>query len=249
MQIVGPANAPAVLFLPGIGSAAESWSEIALLLPEFRCLLVDLPGHGDSRDIPWRSFEDAAHLVLETVGPDVHHIVGLSQGAYLASHVIALAPQQFDTALISGLQPRPIAGAWKYKILMDLMAPLMKIPALLRKNALAMGVPSETLDGYVEGARKTRLASFRRAFSDAMAYSIPKNFERVDARVLVAAGEKENSLILEGQAAFKEALPSSKAIRIAGLGHVWPLQNPALFALVLSAHISDLSFPDGVAAV
>ena len=243
---IGPAHAPALLFLPGLGSAADSWTDIASLLPEHRCLLVDLPGHGDSRDTPWRGFEDAAKKVLETVGTEVHQIVGLSQGAYLATHVLNLAPKQFETALISGLQAQPIPSAWKYRLMIAGLAPFMKLPAVLRKNAAAMGLSTDKQARFVEGARKTRIGSMRRAFSDATAYSIPRAVSEVTTRVLIAAGENEQCLILEGQFAFKEAFSSAKAVRIAGAGHIWPFLNEELFVQVLRAHLDDTNFPSGV---
>jgi 2-succinyl-6-hydroxy-2,4-cyclohexadiene-1-carboxylate synthase len=60
VEALGPAGAPALMFLHGFLGCGEDWRETASAFSDrYRCLLVDLPGHGQSIRLP-----DPAHYSL-----------------------------------------------------------------------------------------------------------------------------------------------------------------------------------------
>ena len=63
----GPANAPVLLFLHGLGDNARIWSQtIPALCTTFRCIAPDLPGHGQSNVHPFNyRMHDYATLLSE----------------------------------------------------------------------------------------------------------------------------------------------------------------------------------------
>lgn len=44
----GPSDAPVIVFLPGGGMSGWSWLPQVKRLPDYRCIVPDLPGHGQS---------------------------------------------------------------------------------------------------------------------------------------------------------------------------------------------------------
>ncbi|AWH96990.1 alpha/beta fold hydrolase [Dietzia psychralcaliphila] len=109
-QITG--SGPTVVLLHGVCHRAHAWDAVVPLLADrFRVVVVDLPGHGESADLP-----DAGDVLdymvgqlvdlLEAVVPDGEraHIVGNSLGGFLAlelgarglaASVTALSPAGF----------------------------------------------------------------------------------------------------------------------------------------------------------
>lgn len=151
---MGPAHAPAFAFLPGVAMSGDSFAAVAAHLPDTRSLLVDLPGHGSSRDVPWRSITDSAQAVLDNLPETVTAIAGVSLGAYVGLTMLALAPDRFRFALLSGLHPGDMPNPNLMRVLSYVMAPLVARPFLARRNAAAMGLPSRELDAYVAGPFK-----------------------------------------------------------------------------------------------
>jgi 2-succinyl-6-hydroxy-2,4-cyclohexadiene-1-carboxylate synthase len=75
-QVRGDQSNPAILFLHGFLGLGEDWSEIAQdLTQDHFCILPDLPGHGQSRELSDHQFPDfaatseaIANLPSENVG-------------------------------------------------------------------------------------------------------------------------------------------------------------------------------------
>jgi len=246
---LGPAHASAFAFLPGIAMTGDVFTPVAAHLPETQCLLVDLPGHGTSRDMPWRSIEQTARAVLDALPRTVTGIAAVSLGAYVGLTMLALAPNRFRHALLSGMHPRDMPNPRMMKALSWVMAPLITRPFLARRNAAAMGVSPDVIDTYVAGAAQTRPSAFARATCDVVAFELPAGLDCVSTRVLMAAGTNEHSVILDGQATICAALPNAQACRATGLGHGWPAQDTARFAALLRAHSDGGDWPDGIEPV
>lgn len=238
-------DGPCVFFLHGVGTTSVSWMPAIDLLPAFRCVLIDLPGHGKSRDIPWQTMGDTAHSVLEIVEREAKgqpaHLVGISLGAYIGLHLLSQAPHRFETAFLSGLHVSPMPNRNLMRIMSWAIAPLIGWSFLARRNAAQLGVPEDMLDGFVAEAAKTRPNAFRKASLEAIDFTPPADLGEVVSSTVIAAGEREHRLIRDDQARIASMLPHGQALTIDGLGHAWPVQNPALFAGVLNDHITDVS--------
>lgn len=86
-------SGPSVVLLHALGRSSEDWQDvIADLSSSFRCIAVDLPGHGQSSRAGRYSFELIARATLRLIdhlGVDSLAIVAHSMGATTA---LALAP-------------------------------------------------------------------------------------------------------------------------------------------------------------
>lgn len=98
------------VFLHGFMGAGRDWAAIAEALPEQRCLLVDLPGHGGSVGL-----EDAAYTivgaaqsvlsVLDTLAVDRCHLVGYSMGGRLALYLALKCPERWQSVVLESASP------------------------------------------------------------------------------------------------------------------------------------------------
>lgn len=73
----------ALVFLHGITCDKSHWAPVASLLePSFRCVRIDLPGHGESELPPADLFGqvDAVHSLIDRLGLDSPILVGHSAG-------------------------------------------------------------------------------------------------------------------------------------------------------------------------
>lgn len=241
----GSPNSPCLFFLHGVGTTSVSWMPAIDLLPAFRCVLIDLPGHGESCDIPWQTMSDTANSVLEIVEREARgqpaHLVGISLGAYIGLKLLSKAPRRFETAFLSGLHVSPMPNRSLIRVMSWAIAPLIGWSFLARRNGAQLGVPEDMLDSFASEAAKTRPSAFRRASLEAVDFAPPANLDEVATSTVIAAGEREHPLIRDDQNRIASMLPHGRTLMIEGLGHGWPVQNPALFARVLNDHISDAS--------
>ncbi len=98
------ADGPTVFLAHATGFHARCWDQVVARLPEFRCIAVDMRGHGlSSKPEPpylWRYFgEDVAALGQE-LGLRGALAVGHSKGGYAVTLAAALQPGLFSKLLL-----------------------------------------------------------------------------------------------------------------------------------------------------
>ena len=96
-DVVGPSDAPPIVFVHGALMGRSVWQpQIDALSDRFRCVSVDLPGHGTQRDTPFE-LDDAAEGVVRAIDQAAGGravLVGLSVGGYVAMTVASRNPEK-----------------------------------------------------------------------------------------------------------------------------------------------------------
>jgi 2-succinyl-6-hydroxy-2,4-cyclohexadiene-1-carboxylate synthase len=107
----GELSRPKVLFLHGFMGCGEDFaSVIDLLLPEFCCLTVDLPGHGQTQVLNSAGYSMAALApallnLLHQLNFGPCHLVGYSMGGRLALSLVSQFPAQFSSVFLLSASP------------------------------------------------------------------------------------------------------------------------------------------------
>jgi pimeloyl-ACP methyl ester carboxylesterase len=109
-SVTGPADAPPIVFVHGAMMGRSVWSpQIDRLADRYRCITIDLPGHGSRRGHRF-DLEGAAAGVAEAIdraagGRAV--LVGLSLGGYTAMTVAARYPEKIRGLAVAGSTREP----------------------------------------------------------------------------------------------------------------------------------------------
>lgn len=236
----GPQDAPVIAFLHAVGISSWMWRDVAGKLPNYRILLIDLPGHGQSRDVPWVSLRHSADQAAEAIkrqatGAEVH-LVALSLGSYVGVQLVLQHPHLCASALLSGIHPGGMPNPRMMKIISAIMAPLAPRPFMARRTARMMGAHAD-VDGFVAAAGQTRPAAFRRATNAVVDFDLPETPPQPETRLAFVAGSREHALIVEGLDVFTERFAGGVSATAPGLGHGWAGEDPSLFARFITAHI------------
>src|SRR5215212_2517991 len=98
-DLTGPEDAPVVAFSNSIGTTLEMWDQqVPALSDRYRCLRYDTRGHGRSlvvdRPVKIEDLADDLAGLLDALGIDKAHIVGLSLGGMTAQAFGARHPQR-----------------------------------------------------------------------------------------------------------------------------------------------------------
>lgn len=109
-DVVGPADAPTIVFVHGALMGRSVWRpQLDALADRYRCISVDLPGHGTQRD---RAFEldDAVAGVVRAIDEGAGGravLVGLSLGGYVAMAVAGRHPERVRSLVVAGATREP----------------------------------------------------------------------------------------------------------------------------------------------
>ncbi|HEX6566782.1 MAG TPA: alpha/beta hydrolase [Chthoniobacterales bacterium] len=104
-SLLGPEGAPAVVLGHALGSNRNIWGyQLPLLTTQFRVLIYDLPGHGESDPpVGQDSFDDLADdlaTLLDHTGISRATLVGLSIGGMIAQHFASLFPDRLQALVL-----------------------------------------------------------------------------------------------------------------------------------------------------
>lgn len=227
----GARGGPAIVFLHGGVINRHMWGPvIAHLESRYDCLAIDLPGHGDHRDVRF-DMGLAVRGVLDTMdaaGIERAAQVGLSLGGYVAQAITAAAPSRVQGLVLSGatihyqgwdglstklygwifpLVSRLAARAFEKKMIDDLGPDLA---GRILDGGLSMS-------GGGQALRRLPGTDYAAAMSG------------FQGPIVLANGERDTSN-REGESRFTEMFPAATSVVIDDAGHACALQQPEAFA-------------------
>lgn len=132
---VGPRHAPTLLLVHGLGSSSLCWlHDVPTLARDFRVIVVDLPGFGES-DKPryaytlefWRG---RLLRLLDHLGVRSATVIGHSMGAQLAIGIALEAPTRVDALVLAAP-----AGIERFSALQRAMLQRSVSPAWVRRQS------------------------------------------------------------------------------------------------------------------
>ena len=242
----GPAGAPSVVFVHGLIASRWTWRQTMAQLLDYHCLAPDLPGHGESSVVPWKSIGDAACQVIELVRAKATGgkatLVGLSLGAMVALQALAEAPDAVSGVVVSGVNLLPLP--WTVRLFSLVMLPGMRSERFMKASAEGLRLPEDTLPLYrADLERLSRLTALSASLA-ASGFHLPKRLAGSSRPVLTLAGELENIRVLDSLHIVLKALPNAQACKVAGGRHAWTSEQPELWARTLCAWLGQKPLPE-----
>lgn len=220
-----------VVFIHGLGSSADDWfMQFPAFAAHYRCLAVDLRGHGLS-DKPAERYSvalfaaDVAALLAELrLAPA--HIVGLSLGGMVAQQLAIAHQEQVRSLVLINTLP----GIWPPP------------SAMLRTAARRLVQPWRLPDMAATGVRVAadlfpdpKFALFRLQAAERLAANDPAAYRqavlavtrfrpgaalrRVHLPALIIAGEADRVVHRVYQERLRRSLPHARFVSIPGAGH------------------------------
>jgi pimeloyl-ACP methyl ester carboxylesterase len=245
VQETGAVGAQPILFLhPGLVSG-WMWQEPAQEFADYHCLMPDLPGHGNSSQVEWISFQDTASQVAEVLRERVPgkraHVIGYSLGAYTTAHLLATAPELVDHAVICGAATRPLPGSTLF--MNRLILPFLKSEFLWNGLARMWGIPPEEHEAFIRIGLSVSQASYGRINDELASAQLPAGLGNANCPTLIVNGQKEPQVVVQSVEDFLAALPNAQGYLVPQGGHYWGFRNPEMFVSMVQAWIKDEPLP------
>lgn len=252
----GPADAPAILFLHGWSQSHLCWSKQvdSSLAQEFRLVVMDLRGHGESEaPLDPKSYADGAfwaddvRIVVETLQLDRPVVVAWSYGGFVVSDYLraygddGIAGINFvGAAVVSG---KPWFGS---HIGADFLkyAPL----AFNEDETAARQAISDFLDACfvkpVTAEDRSRALDWNMRVHPRVRQNLLRRtvdftpeLAKLSKPVLVSYGDRDTIMMPAMAHLIGETAPTSRLSEYAGVGHLPFMEEPARFNEELAAFV------------
>jgi len=241
-DVVGPPDAPPIVFVHGALMGRSVWQpQIDALSDRFRCVSVDLPGHGTQRDTPFE-LDDAAEGVVRAIDQAAGGravLVGLSVGGYVAMTVASRNPEKVRGLVIAGSTREP-TGVSRLAFEAYAAALLLTPESVVRTIALAV---FRRRYGRLVAVAITAGGHFARGGSRAVRRVAGVRFrERLAAyggQILVINGTLDLVFRI-GASRFLDGVPRVTNRVIPRAGHLSNVDQPAVFTGLIEDFIGTL---------
>lgn len=242
-------DGPPTLFLHGLGGSRTAWEpQLEGLADVLRCIAWDMPGYGESAPIGPLSFPaiaDAAARLLDALGIDRAHVVGLSFGGQQALHLALRHPGRVDRLVLADTSARfGVDGtdpeAWK-RLRLDALdaglTPAEMAPAV---------IDSIVAPGFGEPERSRAIAAFARIGADGLraaveclpTHDVSDRLGEIAAPTLVIVGELDTETPISYAEALAAGIPHAELAVIPGAGHLTPSEAPDRFNALVAAFVT-----------
>ena len=252
VETYGATNGPPVVFLHGSMVAGWMWMAQVEALPEFRCLVPDLPGFGKSGEEEWLSLANTAdrvaELIQERCDEGAAHVVGLSLGGLVALRLASRHADSVRSMLVSGVPygalPTPL------RMMNRAFLALYLRPLGARLVARALGIPKdESMEAFMDTARRTNPNAVRAVLDEVNSGAFPDGLQQVEVPTLAVAGTRDTSLARRAVPHLQTTMPNARGYMVPDVGHQWNAENPALFSEMIRAWVTSQAVPETLAAV
>ncbi len=251
-ELTGPEDAPVVAFVEGLGYARWMWNWQVERLDEYRRLVWDNRGTGESSvpDGPYSIAAMAADFeaVLDDAGVDRAHVVGASMGGMIAmeyalgydraatlsllctSHGGASAvptPPETQERMFDVPEDADEREAIRYK-----MRPAMTDEFFNNETAVVERIVDWRLDS--DAPEPARLAQ-----ADAVeAFDREDDLDRIDVPTLVTHGTADRVLPVQNGRQLCEAIPDADCEFVEGGAHLFFIEDADRVAELLRDHLA-----------
>jgi pimeloyl-ACP methyl ester carboxylesterase len=248
-----------LLFLSGLGYASWCWREaMDLLSRRYLAVTVDNRGTGRSVEVEAASsiaeMADDAAGALEALGLPSAHVVGHSMGGYVALTMCLRHPERVRSLVLCatsqggpGFVPMPEESQRVWIAYASRPPPEFArgtMPIAFAPNWPA--VHAERFEALLAArlAFLTPTTTWKRQFAACEAFvAAGIDVRRMTCPTLVLHGDADRIIPIENGVRLAAALPSARYVVVPGGGHLFPLEDPARFALLVDEHFSYLEGP------
>lgn len=260
-EVIGPSDAPPIVFLHGGGASGWMWQPVIAHLPDYLCYTPDLPEQGKSQHTAAFSMESAADAAAALIGSQIPagkaHVVGLSEGAQVLVALLARHPQVVTSAFISSALLRPLPGmGWLTPKLLSFtyrtsVAPFRQWDAWIRLNMkYSAGIPDLYFPQFKREFQSMTESGFVHMMMANQRFRLPDHLAQAAVPSLIIAGQHEYAVMKQSARDLAAALPHARACLLdLGEGsslakeHNWALTAPDLFAAALRAWLEHQPLP------
>jgi pimeloyl-ACP methyl ester carboxylesterase len=245
----GPTNAHTIVFLHGGGVSGWSWLPQVKRLPDYHCIVPDLPGHGKSPTNDPISInamaEEVAELIKNIVPTSRVHVVGLSMGGQTALQLLSSNPELVDRVVVSGTNTSPNKSIRLLspflKLMMILYSPLQNTDYMIHANMKQIGIQPQYEADFREDTRHMTPDFYTQVIIESMTYPLPSIADA--SGLLVACGEKEPDLIKKSAHIIRGKYPNVPCVVAPDTGHNWSMEKPDLFVALIRSWIEQTPLP------
>ncbi len=244
--VEGPEDAPVVLLSNSLGATMAMWEpQLAALTERYRVVRYDTRGHGGSPTVPGDAtiddLADDAVALLDRLGVEKAHVVGLSIGGMTGLRLAVREPHRVDRLVVlcsSAYTGNP--DAWRDRAQTARTEGTGALADAVVARWFTPGWAAEHPE-YVAEMRATIAGTDDEGYASCCAVvgamDQRGDLGSITAPTLVVSGLEDPSLPPEHQRAIADGIPSATLLELTPAAHIANIEQPERVTEALLAHL------------
>lgn len=241
-DVTGPADGPPIVFVHGAMMGRSVWRpQIDALADRYRCITIDLPGHGTLKRSQFTLDEAVSSVVraIDEAGGGRVVLVGLSLGGYTSMLVAGAHPERVRGLVISGSTREPVGLSrlafqtygWVLRLAPEPAVRAVALAWFRRRYGQVLGTAITASGHFASGGGRAVVHLARGRFKERLrAYGGP---------ILVINGSMDLVFRI-GAARFLAGVPGVTSRMISRAGHLSNVDKPEAFTGLVEEFIGSL---------
>lgn len=241
-----------LVLLHGLGSSHRDWFlQVPAFSRHYRVIILDCRGHGESDkpagpySIPL--FARDVIALLEALGVEGAHLLGISMGGQIALQIALDAPGQVTSLVLVNTFARLIVQGLaahlrllQRRLLMPLLS-MEKIGEIIAGTLFPRPEQRELFElareRWVQNDKPAYLASTRAA----LAFDVAARLGEIRCPTLIVAGENDPTVSMSHKEALQQGILGSQLVVVKDSGHATPLDQPEEFNRIVLEFLASVS--------
>jgi 3-oxoadipate enol-lactonase len=245
----------AILFLHGVGGGAGVFApQLAHFGARRRAIAWDMPGYGGSAALPEMNFPALAAALarlLDRLGIARAHLVGHSMGGMVALEMMAAHQARCRSLILVATSPvfGSADGSFQRAFLAQRLGPLdegrtmPELAPVLVADMVGEAPDPAGVARATAAMAAVSTATYRASLTCLTTFDRRALLGTIAVPTLVVAAEHDRAAPPAGMERMAARIAGARYQRVAGSGHLLPLERPAEFNALLDRFLDDL--PEG----
>jgi 3-oxoadipate enol-lactonase len=242
-----------VVFLHGLGGSRISWEpQLAEVSAHYRCVAWDLPGYGASKPLAepmtFPALAQAVCDLIEMLGTERVHLVGISFGGMIAQYTAAFHPQRVRTlALLSSSPAFGLDGTKPDEWRAARLAPLdagrepEDFSDIVLRSIAGPHISEKAMAGQRAAMERISAAGLRRSIDCLITHDSRPFLKQIAAPTLCLVGELDDETPPAYARALADGITGAHVKVIPKVGHLLNAEAPDTVNALLCAHFKETS--------
>lgn len=241
----GPRTGETIVLLHGANAAGWTWTMQVHGLPGRHLLAPDLPGYAGRSGELWPGVAGAADDIAELIRSRAiggrAHVVGLSLGGIVATHLVHRHPGLVRSCAITG---SAVNGYSRFEQrVIGPQVPLWSKRWYWAAQARVFRIPVESRGRYADDASRVTPRTNHEMFREVGAGAMPHGSFAYDGPMLAVSGQHDTHSVARSFAPLQAELPQLQTWIARGMHHAWNVEDPDLFSRMIATHADTGHWP------
>jgi pimeloyl-ACP methyl ester carboxylesterase len=221
---IGNTAGPLIVLIHGGQTDHRSLENLANNLPDYYCILMDLPGHGENGVVVFsieKSIEEIKHIIDQKREDKKVVIIGLSLGSIIARQFLIKFPQSIDLAVLGSGTIIPDIGYY-------LSQNWFYVSWLFRKKKK-----------YFDSIKLSK-QTYKLEMREIIKYAhIDPKMNEIESKVLLLHGDMEKEFIKKSTGIIAQYMKNYDVIEIENAEHCYNRDNSNVFNEIIKNYLNE----------